>query len=967
MPTVPIVARWLHRSGWLAAVAIVVGAGLVTAAEPFHEPFDAAVTSWKLSPLSGNAQILQHTRQRARGLKEGAEQLRLLAKTEGTPVRFEHEVTKARVFDEVTASLNVRSDHPGWVIGVVIVTPDVIDPKTQKPAQITMVGDVYSDVGKWQQLRIQTTDKQISQYLGRLRARLGGAVEPGEMYIDRVVLASALPNRECEILTDDLRLSPVVLPSTVQLSSATSEATGPVMPNVSFRLDRLQVDGRPFFPRLVRHHQESADVLAATGFNTVWISDYADSSTLAALRRHHLWAAATPPQPQAESGDALSSQTAGLVPFAPASDAVLCWMLGTRVESNERSRMVHWVEQIEMADRRRNRPIAVDVLGEERLFSRDVGLLGSSRHPLQTTFSLLEYRDWLADRKSLARPGAFCWTWIQTEPSRNLQALDSGEGTGPMLEPEQIRLQMYAALAGGCRGLGFWTTTPMNQSTPAARERALTLQQLNLELGLMEPWLATSGHVERIACTAITPGSVNPTRNVPIGPSLSNNIEREGQLRAHAQQKKQQQRESEELTAFVLRTDYDTLVLPIWLEQHSQFVPAQAAAQDVVLTVPGAGETATAWEVSTTDISLLTSTPVAGGRRITLPRLDQTGIIWLTNNPKLKVSLLQRVQAIKAASAAACVELARLKFDRVAKVHEELQTLAPPVPDGPQLLGRARLRLERAEAALKAQDFHTARVNAGEAMQSLRILQRAHWDEAVRSLSSPVSSPYAVCFQTLPQHWKLVADFGRSRSAESRNLLPSGEFEDLDTLIAEGWENEQHVPEELRAKAELFPSGRSSRYSLRLACEPAAGVPPPRHLERAAVTLTTPPIPARAGQILHISGWVKIRQPITGHRDGLMIYDSLLGKPGALRFHQASTWTKFEILREPKESTDWTLTMSLTGMGDILIDDLRIIPQDRWLDGVAPNDPPRVEPASGARLFDRLPRLPSLSPPRRQP
>jgi hypothetical protein len=303
----------------------------------------------------------------------------------------------------------------------------------------------------------------------------------------------------------------------------------------------------------------------------------------------------------------------------------------------------------------------------------------------------------------------------------------------------------------------------------------------------------------------------------------------------------------------------------------------------------------------------------------------------------------------------------------VAKVHEALQTLAPPVPDGPQLLGRARLRLDRAETALKAQDYHTARVSAGEAMQALRILQRAHWDDAVRSLSSPVSSPYSMCFQTLPEHWKLIADFGRSRSRESRNLLPAGEFEDLDTLIAEGWKNEQHVPDELRARAELFPSGRSSRYSLRMACEPAAGVTAPRHLERTAVTFTTPPIPARVGQILHISGWVKIRQPITGHRDGLMIYDSLLGKPGALRFHQTVGWTKFELLREPHESTDFTLTIALTGMGDILVDDLRIVPQEQWPETVSPSDPPKIEPASGTGLFDRLPRLPTFSPlPRRR-
>ncbi|HET6422174.1 MAG TPA: hypothetical protein VFG20_00740 [Planctomycetaceae bacterium] len=956
-----------NRACWLAVLFVVVPA-IATAAEPFHEPFDAAVPTWKFVDPTASARVLQHARQRDRGRQQGAEHLRLLARKEGSRIRLEHAVPAARVFEEVTARLWIRSDHPGWVLGVVIVLPGITDPETGKPAEITLAGDYYSEAGQWRELRVQTADRLIKQRLVLLRAQLGGAVDPGEMVIDRVVLACPLPNQECELLLDDLRLAPIVAPSsaTVQQTSAVIEPAQTV-PAVSFRLDRLQTGGQPFFPRLVRHRQESPDALAALGFNTVWIGDYTDTALLTALRKQQLWAAATPPQPQTESGDTLNSQSAGLVPFSASSDAILCWMLGTRVESDERSRLVPWIEQIEMADRRRNRPIAVDVLGEERLFSRDVGWLGSSRHPLQTSFSLIEYRDWLAERRSLARPGAFCWTWVQTEPSPALQALGGEKGAVPVIEPEQIRLQTYAALSAGCKAIGFWTNTPLESDSAIDRERALALQQLNLELGLMEPWLATASGLSRETCTARTPGSVDPVRNAPIGNSLPNNIERAGQLRAHASQQRQRQREAEEISVTVLRTEFGTLVLPMWLEQQSQFVPSQSAAQDVTFTIPGTGETATAWEVSTTEVTSLRSETVAGGRRITLPRLDQTSMIWLTNKPEYKESLVSRVQAIKAPSAAASVELARLKFARVAKVHEALQTLAPSIPDGPQLLGRAKLRLERAESALQARDYHTARLAATESMQALRILQRAHWDEAVHSLSSPVSSPYSLCFQTLPQHWKLVADFGRSRSRGSRNLLPSGEFEDLDTLIAEGWQNEQHVPDELRARAELFPSGRSSRYSLRMACEPAAGVAPPRHLERAAVTFTTPPIPARAGQILHISGWVKIRQPITGHRDGLMIYDSLLGKPGALRFHQAGNWTQFELLREATESTEWTLTMALTGMGDVLIDDLRIMPQEPWPEGTSPSDAPKIEPASGTSGFlDRLPRLPTFSPlPRR--
>jgi hypothetical protein len=50
-------------------------------------------------------------------------------------------------------------------------------------------------------------------------------------------------------------------------------------------------------------------------------------------------------------------------------------------------------------------------------------------------------------------------------------------------------------------------------------------------------------------------------------------------------------------------------------------------------------------------------------------------------------------------------------------------------------------------------------------MQLLRILQHAHWSDAAHRLYSPVSSPHTLCFQTLPDHWNMIARFGRTLSA----------------------------------------------------------------------------------------------------------------------------------------------------------------------------------------------------------
>ena len=41
-------------------------------------------------------------------------------------------------------------------------------------------------------------------------------------------------------------------------------------------------------------------------------------------------------------------------------------------------------------------------------------MLGVHRWPLMTTLELTGYRDWLVQRRRLAQPETFCWTWIQT-------------------------------------------------------------------------------------------------------------------------------------------------------------------------------------------------------------------------------------------------------------------------------------------------------------------------------------------------------------------------------------------------------------------------------------------------------------------------------------------------------------------------------------------------------------------------
>ena len=52
------------------------------------------------------------------------------------------------------------------------------------------------------------------------------------------------------------------------------------------------------------------------------------------------------------------------------------------------------------------------------------------------------------------------------------------------------------------------------------------------------------------------------------------------------------------------------------------------------------------------------------------------------------------------------------------------------------------------------------------------------------------------------------------------------------------------------------------------------------------------------------------------------------GPATALRWRSKSDWQMFDLTREVYETTELTLTMALSGLGDVRFDDLEIIPLD---------------------------------------
>jgi hypothetical protein len=268
------------------------------------------------------------------------------------------------------------------------------------------------------------------------------------------------------------------------------------------------------------------------------------------------------------------------------------------------------------------------------------------------------------------------------------------------------------------------------------------------------------------------------------------------------------------------------------------------------------------------------------------------------------------------------------------------------VPDGPQLLAHATAHLATAFRRLNAEPNNSRKVTVASfqtsygattstpefvrlqcqgALQSLRILQRIHWEAAVAERSSAVASPYTISFQTLPEHWRFVRRVGATHFAGYENRLPSGNFENTDTaqMIDNGWRNMQSDIEGVRAAAELASLGSQSGFALRLLAVPDTNAEIPVALEGIPIALETPPVSVTAGQIVHISGRIRIQARPVASIEGITVTESLTGSK--VRWKKTRGWETFELIREVTTDSDLRLRLTLHGLGEVLFDDLKIV------------------------------------------
>ena len=940
-------------------------------------------------------------------------------------LRFVRPVPPSAAIEDVTASVAVLTrDRAAACLRVAF--PNAVDRATGLPAAVWVVGDPSEPPGGtrnrgWATLTVAASDKALADARRRVRASLGEAGPTADLsapLIDRAGVILWASTGQAWVRADDLRVGPLVPVAGVGPEPQRAE----IEPRAVVRGGRMAVDGRPFFPRLTLLHGADPAVLASAGFNLVQVLDWRDERTLDALAAAGLGAAAAPPLPgEAGAGvaDLNVSAEAGLAPFTGATDNVLVWNLGPRLDGDAATRdwVRSWVAAVRAADVDRRRPALFGVTGGEQEYSRIADLLGVSRMVCGTALPLWEHTDLLreaVDRK--VRPGEPVFTWLQTSTHRRTAEARAAAGLSPaVIEPELIERQALGAVAAGVKGIGFWLTEPLDDATPARRETRLALTLTNLQLAAVEPILAGATRCEPIPFRPRTEGDPDAANRVRArsgsgGGFLSggfgggfggsggrgrNNDPADafggGRIEAAAGNPATV-RPRGRCAGSLLHRGSDRLVVAVWQGEHDQYVPGPAPFTGAEVTIPGAIPTASAWLVTPVGVTALDHRQVAGGMQVSLDAFDGTALLLVTPDQRSAAGLRRRIAASAPAAAGVAVQLAALKLERTKITGAALPTANPRLIDA--LLRTAGGHLAAAERALRNRDWDLAWRSAERCKRFTRAVQRAHWDRlaepalagpaaAPRRLDvspaavQPTGSPHLIAFSTLPDHLALSRRLaaGRGASVRSADLLEppaprpggpptrtasrrTGEAGNDDGDGFRGWVYSSAPPSVAAAAV------RGEGDELRLTAQLKTGFPPPDLLPRGVVAVRTPPVAAPPDRAAVVRGEVQIDGAVSG--EGVTVHDSWGGELLGLRWtgrepeFARGGWVPFELVRPfpPPESEfpdTLTATLQLHGLGTARFRRLGVDFVDLDPAPAKVAETPDPPAAPAPRLLDRLP------------
>jgi len=869
-------SRAIRRAACCLTLWLLLSA---TAVAQLRNSFETQQCSWMLRGANCGVRELLHERTpREARSGQSSEHLRLEVGS-GTFVYLVQPIGRAPLIQEFRPSLFVKADRASVQLLARVVFPRSIDRGSGQPITTFLRGEFYTDVGNWQQLAINGAARLLDDETRTLRTQFGD-VDPREAYVDLLVLNAYTAPGPIELWIDDLEIDGYVnLDETAGQASARTPAIAgdagqaePPPAAASVQGSLLLVSSRPLMPRIAVQRGEPLEWLKSLGFNTIKLGSSPSPAELNEARRLGLWLVAPPPYADPRA--------------APqAYEPVIAWSLGTRLSEPDFGPTRDLIREIRGLDPQQDRPLLAGVESGLSEHSRLANLLLLERPLLGTTYELADWRQWLLLRPRLAQPGVPLLASIETQrPARlseQLLLFSRGQPVEEDVDPQQIRLAAYQAIAAGVRGLVFPSEQPLAIDTGPAALRTDALKLLNMELRLLEPWIAAGQLVEELPAES-------------GGTQLS-----------------------------VLQTERSRLLIVTQHAPAQQYALGPPPRNTLSLLVPGIGISDQAHLVSLAGIKPLKLTHTSSGGRITLEDASHAAAVAITQDPLALLHLHRTHARFKQEACRLRYDLAARRYIRTLEIDQALVAAGHPLASGAASLREAFGQLEQARKLFESSDFERSHAATDKAEYALARVRRGHWEQTAAAFSSPASSPCLAQFTALPLHWRFAEQI--QKAAWGPNVQVGGDMEALDQMIQAGWQQRRAAPSGVNADVSLSLSEpHAGRSALRLQAWPADAQRAPRLVERPTVWITSSPVPVREGQLVRIRGWAQVPRPVVGSDEGLLIFDSLGGPDLGDRIRLTQGWREFTFYRAVPRGGPLSVTFALTGLGEAALDDLQV-------------------------------------------
>jgi hypothetical protein len=902
-------------AAWLSLASITP---IVARSPQIYQDFDGPDSVWQISDGQHRIASQERVPGGARSDK-GCERIIIAGPVAQSMLLF-YPVTHLAMLDELEARIWLKASRPDIQFAARIVMPRSTG-RDGQPAIAVVRGVRYQRVGHWQQLVLRNVPDLLADEVRVLRATPGAKIDPREAYVDAIALVVPGEPNGIEIFTDQLEIDGVLLPerhdaSGIQQvsfpppavhSAQTGAASASPLPHetgsllssheaanpASIRLHGsvLIVDGKPFMPRVIPWHEEPLAFLANCGFNTIQLSEPPNAELAADAKRHGLWFLCPAPRPDA----------IGEGPVGRADDRVLAWLLDDAAIELDPAYGRNWAALVRQRDVVRGRPIVIAPQGEGDSAANNADILAID-HLRVGRLTPTDYDRWFASQTQLVQPGVPLWAAVAAQFGEQVgqQSNELAEtlAAPPDVDSDQMEMLVQLACVRGCRGVVVRTSSALNEDTPRARRRAGVLELLNRRLQLLEPWIAGGKVVGQIDAT-----------NAPW-------------------------------TGIMLLVDRARLLVP---------VPAEALAGDensgspdaihfeMTFVVPGIPESCQVYWLSPVSLRPVATQRVAGGTRIVLPSL-QAGMVLLTEDPKVVQSFRQHVAEHAPKAALLMKNLVEQRAKRANEILRELKTLGYRTDVLSQSFASAEFELQKCDALLASGRFDSVVDLIGRVDRNLN-LSAGELRKIVVSESVLLSHPLLLGLDQLLDYSRFSHAPTALRGGE--NLLYGGDFEDLGQMMQFGWQHVTDITPGIETHVALTASGsHHGRQCLEISASAASPLPSATFVNSAPLWVVTHPVPVEQGQIIEISGWVRVDEPIQASIDGLQILDSLGGPELALTVQQAADWQHFRIIRGVPEATELRVTFALAGLGKAQIDGVMV----RELTRPAPRRLPPVSP-----------------------